>query len=465
MPFEQDEDTTNQEFHSPGVSYPSEKVWRSARFAYWLARFKRSKTATFTIMHEQEKMKFIYIGDRLLFLENRIGTGASGVVYRAYDQEGCEFAVKREYLTNINMRSSDKPITQTQLGTNYQALNNLLVFHQGMIMAPAHEDPDEVARYTLMDYHGPENFAEYLKTGISVLNGIFACLETLLSLELIHASNAGHFDFNPQNLIHQFDKSGHIVAMVPVDFETGAIFSKNQPEISLSHRFGAFPFVAPEILHETPCYSREADLFSLGVMFAYFTPILGIRLGGKAYQRMEGERQLAGSNAHGKGIKNENLVSFLKGDPAVDTTSQEAQVILRLLSTDRAQRVSTTTQGETVYTEVRQALLSLAEKSLVLTPDEKASVKQRVTDHMKLLKFIESHQENLKKSLWGNTNLNFFKVGNNKNRFLDIYNNSKRKTWRGTHTRTYKLLVLHGWLSKTGQITEEAPQEMQTLQP
>ncbi|KAK8854274.1 3-phosphoinositide dependent protein kinase-1 [Tritrichomonas musculus] len=194
-------------------------------------------------------------------VENPIGQGAYGQIYKAVEQRsGKEFALKalnRRFL--LKMKKQNLPIIEK---------NAIIRCHSIFVIHLFGTFKDDSNLYFVFELAEHGDLAEAIND-IGSLNIDVARLlssQLLMALSVCHQNNIIHRDIKPENIL--LDSKNHVKLS---DFGTALINKENSHCLIRSSIVGTPAFVAPELLNDGQiCYS--SDIWSFGcVIFNILT--------------------------------------------------------------------------------------------------------------------------------------------------------------------------------------------------
>lgn len=214
-------------------------------------------------------------------LDQKVGEGAFGCVYRAWDPE-----LEREIAVKVlHKRVAEARLRQALLHEG-RALAKVRHAHVVSVLGvESHED--QVA--LCMEFVHGETLEQVLKRGpLSAGEAMLACQDVCRALAAVHLAGFVHQDVKARNVMRE--KAGRIVLM---DFGAGQDISKLA---AAGRRVAGTPlYMAPEVLAgEAP--SIVSDVYSVGVLLYHlvtgFYPVEGSTLEGIRAAHMQGRRRL-----------------------------------------------------------------------------------------------------------------------------------------------------------------------------
>lgn len=189
---------------------------------------------------------------KLFHIEEVIGSGASGTVFKALDTKHDQIvAIKKMKLS----QQSNKKIVLNEIRImkemNHPNIINFLdsYFHDGTI-------------WISMEYVNGASLAEVIETTSNQLNEpqiAHICKKVLLGLQYLHSKNCIHRDIKSDNVLLGLNESIKLT-----DFGYSALLSG--PEVKRNTTVGTTYWMAPEVITEEATYDFKVDIWSLGIL-------------------------------------------------------------------------------------------------------------------------------------------------------------------------------------------------------
>jgi serine/threonine protein kinase len=183
-------------------------------------------------------------------IEQSLGSGGHGEVYRARDAGGAVVAIKF-------LRRRDEA-AERRFRREFLAVQRLE--HPGCVKVFA-EGVHAGTRYIVMEYVAGGDLERLIGAPDDLLIGVL--LQICETLAYVHSRGVVHRDLKPANVLLAPGES-----FVPrlADFGIAKIFDENLSALSLQGRLvGTIDYLAPEQVHEEPV-GPASDLYSLGCM-------------------------------------------------------------------------------------------------------------------------------------------------------------------------------------------------------
>ena len=214
-------------------------------------------------------------------LDQKVGQGAFGCVYRAWDPE-----LEREVAVKIlHKRVAETRLRQALLREG-RALAR--VRHPNVVSVLSLESHEDQIALCMEFVHG-ETLEDVLGRGpLSAGEATLACQDVCRALAAVHLAGFVHQDVKARNVMRE--KAGRIVLM---DFGAGQDISQLA---GASRRIAGTPlYMAPEVLAGEPA-SVVSDVYSVGVLLYHLVtghyPVEGDGLEGVCAAHMQGRRRL-----------------------------------------------------------------------------------------------------------------------------------------------------------------------------
>ena len=186
------------------------------------------------------------------YLEEEIGEGSFGRIYKAQKENGDMFAVKEiKKLSSQFMRNVEAEIKIAQ-----QKLN-----HRNIVQILEHFTENKI--YIVMEYCEKGNLNDYIvQEKPELCQRISFLCDMAYGVNYLHSQNIIHRDLKPENVLLT-NHTGNIICKIS-DFGVATIkLSKLDNFMTF---IGSQPYIAPEITGDKK-YSSEVDVFSLGLLF------------------------------------------------------------------------------------------------------------------------------------------------------------------------------------------------------
>jgi hypothetical protein len=214
-------------------------------------------------------------------LDQKVGEGAFGCVYRAWDPE-----LEREVAVKVlHKRVAEARLRQALLHEG-RALARVRHAHVVSVLGvESHEDQIALC----MEFVHGETLEDVLNRGpLSAGEATLACQDVCRALAAVHLAGFVHQDVKARNVMRE--KAGRIVLM---DFGAGQDISKLA---AAGRRVAGTPlYMAPEVLAGEPA-SIVSDVYSVGVLLYHlvtgYYPVEAATLEGICAAHMQGRRRL-----------------------------------------------------------------------------------------------------------------------------------------------------------------------------
>src|SRR5258708_6375794 len=193
-------------------------------------------------------------------LQNEIGAGGMGTVYRALDRlTGGTVALKRITLTTEDLLFGSVSTSQSlelSLANEFSILSSLR--HPNLVSVLDYGFEANKQPFFTMDLIDQAQTIVAASTKLPLEGKIHLVSETLQALAYVHRRGVLHRDLKPGNILCSADGQLKVV-----DFGLSVEISK----ATKSNSSGTIAYMAPEIFKEQPA-SISSDLYSVG-MIAY----------------------------------------------------------------------------------------------------------------------------------------------------------------------------------------------------
>jgi serine/threonine protein kinase/transposase len=267
--------------------------------------------------HKKRSAPVQMLGNRYL-LEEELGRGGTGVVYRAKDlKSGEKVALKRVPLRTVKglgLSSTLKNEFSTLISLRHPHLARVLDFGT----------TERELYFTSELLEGGDFFQTALEAD---LNTVFQLiLQILRGLDFLHRRGVLHLDLKPENIrVTDPGKTGSLTVKL-IDF--GSAQWKKKGVLASGEFSGTPPYAAPEILQERPP-SPASDLYSLGILLCRL-------FGGRFPFRAQDPVEILKEQVYADPLRMEDLHPGLPED--------FADLLLKMVAKDPAERFASARQ-------------------------------------------------------------------------------------------------------------------------
>lgn len=210
----------------------------------------------------------VYIEDYELTLQQRLGNGAFGVVYKVRDEEtSTHYAMKDVLCLNaLEIHNATREVqTMSQ------------VTHDNVIRIVAAEqisDSQGLHMMILTEYCAGGNLNERLNRPSSDLLNFKWMRQTAAALAYLHSRRVVHRDLKPDNVLLTADEDVKLadfglareyIALKRTDTRRGGSWMTSYAQYYMTSGTGPLHWMAPEFYQQH--YTEKADVFSLGIIF------------------------------------------------------------------------------------------------------------------------------------------------------------------------------------------------------
>jgi serine/threonine protein kinase len=188
-------------------------------------------------------------------IKSRLGQGAAGIVYKAYDpvlqrNVAIKIPKSKEVGTEEYVKKAKDFYTEAVMGGQFQHDNIVTIYDVGK---------DNQVDYLVMEYVDGTSMRQHLKDNgpLDVEYVIDAIYHLCIALDYIHFNKIVHRDIKPDNIMVNVDK-GTIKLM---DFSCSSRIAELSRDKS-----GSAPYMAPEIHDTEQVIDLPSDIFSLAAV-------------------------------------------------------------------------------------------------------------------------------------------------------------------------------------------------------
>ena len=226
----------------------------------------------------------VYLEDYELTLQQRLGNGAFGVVYKVRDEEtSTDYALKDVLCLNTSEIHNATREVQTMRQISH---NNVIT----VIAAEQISDARGLHMMILTEYCAGGNLNERLNRPSSDLLNSKWMHQAAAALAYLHSCRVVHRDLKPDNVLltadediklADFGMGREYIALKRSDTRRGGSWMTSYAQYYMTSGTGPLHWMAPEFYHQH--YTEKADVFSLGVIFFAILERDFIAIDGKKY--------------------------------------------------------------------------------------------------------------------------------------------------------------------------------------
>ncbi len=219
--------------------------------------FQVNNTSTMATLSRQ-------IGQYCVNLNDRIGRGAFGTVYKATNREGNVVAAKE-------LELDGKKRVRREIENS---LRQMMYDHENILKVLDVCAHDEHGTWIFTQYCELGTLNKYFETHFHQLQDLKPKLDLMTQiangLQFLHGHNIVHRDIKPENLL--LTAEGQLSATVKIsDFGLTKHLDPSSDTSMMQTDVGTTHFKAPELLNRSPkgeiSYHRSVDIFSMGLTF------------------------------------------------------------------------------------------------------------------------------------------------------------------------------------------------------
>jgi len=211
-------------------------------------------------------------------IKERIGSGASGHVYKAYDPILKRMVSIKLPASDLEDRALDELLSDfyhaAEVGAKFHHANIVTVYDVGRNTPGSSLDEiDYKSNYLVMEYVPGVNLKEYIdqRSHLSVEESLKIIFECCKALDFIHFNGISHRDIKPGNII--IDPQTMTVKLT--DFSISDTTYND-----LNKHIGTLPYMTPEHFIAGERLTKLTDIFALGaVMYHLLTGVCPFRGG------------------------------------------------------------------------------------------------------------------------------------------------------------------------------------------
>ena len=210
----------------------------------------------------------VCVGDNALILQQRLGNGAFGVVYKVRDEETSSVYALKDVLCS-NASEIHNAIREVET-LNQICHDNVI----SVIEADQFRDDQGLHMLILTEYCAGGNLNERLSRPSNDVMNFKWMRQTADALAYLHSCGVVHRDLKPDNVLltaeedvklADFGLAREYIALKRNDARRGGSWMTSYVQYYMTSGTGPIHWMAPEFYHQH--YTEKADVFSLGVLF------------------------------------------------------------------------------------------------------------------------------------------------------------------------------------------------------
>jgi eukaryotic-like serine/threonine-protein kinase len=326
--------------------------------------------------------------DGSYIIQNKIGKGGMGIVYRAQHVSTQEIRAIKVLLPEV----SNLPGVKERFFREGKAAQR--IHHPNVVKVYDIETSSNGLVYMAMEFIEGHVLSHELKK-----KGHFSALKALILLEPIievlaiaHSSGVVHRDLKPENIMISKASDGSLIVKL-LDLGIAKLYSMGDASEAAMEQLtktgqaiGTPYYMSPEQWGEAPKDAKEgkwqidgrADLYSLGIMF---------------YEMISGKRPFEGPGLLGLATQHMSFIPPALNELMPDVPQEYAQVIARAMAKDRNDRPSTAEEfGNELRASLGMARVTYA-KPIDTQPHlheepKKEAIQEKEEDHSSVNRFI-----------------------------------------------------------------------------
>lgn len=240
-------------------------------------------------------------------IKRKLGAGAMGVVYEAYDRLYRRQVALKQVITQFGSEGSTADAnastdTRLALANEFQVLSSLK--HPHIIGVSDYGFHQGQPYYTMQFLESSMTIREFAE-GKPLSEKIRVLVEMLQALQYLHQRGVIHRDLKPDNALVSSDGSLNVL-----DFGLATLYESKTDDGSIA---GTIAYMAPEVL-QGESVSAASDLYAVGTM---------------AYEIFAGHRPFTPTNV---GTLIFDIVQSIPDIDAMDVSEEIAVIVARLLA-------------------------------------------------------------------------------------------------------------------------------------
>jgi serine/threonine protein kinase len=197
--------------------------------------------------------------DNVYLVEEQLGSGGVGVVYRVSDQDSKPFALKLFSSTNVSREKLKRFRNELEFLRSNRHPNLVPVLDYGHVTI----DGKKLPFYVMPVYSG--TLRKLMQSHLDAAVALRYFSQIIDGVEALHLKGVWHRDLKPENIL--FDEKNDNLAIADLGvahFEEEALHTV--VETKPSSRLANFQYAAPEQRRPGQVVTKSADIFALGLL-------------------------------------------------------------------------------------------------------------------------------------------------------------------------------------------------------